>query len=84
MLKRNLPNKNRMLHLSKIISLAFFVLTPILAGITSGLLVSNSLFWSWIVFGLACLLWFIVAVVMTNRMKPVRVASYRSSVAQKT
>lgn len=64
-----------MLHLSKYIAVILFTLTPILAGITSGLMMNNTLFWSWIVLGLTCLAWFVTAVIMTNRMKPAMVVS---------
>ena len=66
----NTSTKNyKMLHISKFIAVALFIMTPILAGITSGLMINNSLFWVWIIFGLGCLGWFVGATIVTNRMK---------------
>ena len=73
--------KYQVLRLSKFISIFLFALTPILAGITSGLLMNNMLFWGWILFGMACLGWFVAAVVMTNRMKPSTPTALSGSVA---
>lgn len=57
------------LQISKFIALFFFVITPILAGITAGLVMNSTLFWLWICVGFASLIWFIGAVVAQNQMK---------------
>ena len=71
-----------MLHVSKIVAVILFTLTPIFAGITSGLMMSNALFWTWIVFGVACLSWFVIVAVITNRMKPATMLSLSQPAAQ--
>lgn len=56
------------LQLSKFVALFLFVMAPILAGISAGALMNTTLFWLGIGFSAACLSWFIIAVILSNRL----------------